>query len=166
MNKKWVLSHRFIDFDIARAKERHTIVHRFNERLQAGIEYNPGADEIGFIGNFMLAQETEKAPMVNLGTSSDRIGTPEGPKSYYVTFAKGFPKHKLGPYVTINYSEHDRGFNFPFGCSYTFQPGISAMFMNDGRKSHLLATYSKESWSVSLMWVWFKHPGISLSWGF
>jgi len=134
--------------------------------LQAGIEYNPNAREVGLIGNYILATETANQPMINLGTSSDRIGTPPGPRAYYVTFAKSFPELKLGPYVSVNYSEHDREINFPFGLSYELMPKWSSMFMNDGRRSHLLLTYTEEDWSVSAMWVWFKHPGISVSFGF
>jgi len=135
-------------------------------RFQAGLEWNPVAKEAGFIGNWTLSPETERYPMVNLGTSSDRIGTPPGPHAYYLTFAKSFPSAKIGPYVSVNYSEADRRINFPFGVSYQLQPGLSTMFMNDGRKSHVLLTYSRENWSVSAMWIWFKHPGISVSFGF
>ena len=104
--------------------------------------------------------------MINLGTSSDRIGTPPGPHAYYLTFAKSFPEAKLGPYFSINYSEFDRRINFPFGLNYHFRPEMNAMYMFDGHKSHLLLTYSRETWSVSAMWIWFRHPGISFSFGF
>ena len=68
--------------------------------------------------------------------------------------------------MSVNYSEFDQRINFPFGVSYGIGSGLSTMFMHDGRKSHLLLTYSKETYSVSLMWIWFKHPGISISFGF
>ncbi len=104
--------------------------------------------------------------MISFGTSSDRIGTPPGPHAYYFTFAKSFPTAKLSPYVSINYSEFDQQLNFPFGVSYGIVPGLSAMYMNDGRKSHVLLTHSQASWSVSAMLIWMKHPGISVSFGF
>lgn len=110
--------------------------------------------------------ESEKYPMISLGTSSDRIGTPPGPHAYYITFAKSFAQYKAGPYFSINYSEYDKKINFPFGVNYGIAPGWTTLFMNDGRKSHLLLTHSKDNWSVSLMWIWFKHPGISFSIGF
>lgn len=161
-----MLSHRFIDFDVDRAKQRHTVTYRVSPRFIAGIEYNPGADEIGPIANYTLAQESAKAPHLSLGTSSDRIGTPEGNQCYYLTVAKSFPNAKLSPYVSLNYSEFEDGLTLPFGVSYYVLPQLSAMYMNDGRRSHGLLTYMQSDWSVSLMWVWFKHPGISLSWGF
>lgn len=135
-------------------------------RLQVGIEYNPGADEVGFIGNLTIAEETETHPHASLGTSSDRIGTPEGFQCYYMTIAKSFPSTGLGAYVSFNYSEFEDGVNFPFGVSYDIRPDLRALFMNDGRKSHGLLTYQDETWSVSLLWVWFRHAGISFSWGF
>lgn len=104
--------------------------------------------------------------MVSLGTSSDRIGTPAGPHAYYVTFAKSLTELKLGTYVSVNYSEFDQRLNFPFGASCQLFPGVTTLFMNDGRKSHLLLTYSQQDWSVSAMWIWLKRPGISISFGF
>lgn len=104
--------------------------------------------------------------MVSLGTSSDRIGTPKGPHAYYATFAKTLPNLPVAPYVSLNYSEHDRQFNFPFGVNVQLAPQWSTMFMNDGRKSHALLTYRQEHVSVSLVWVWFKHPGVSVSLAF
>src|SRR5688572_8343050 len=139
---------------------------RVHPRVQIGLEYNPGEDEINPIGNVILNLESETEPHLSFGTSSDRIGTPEGVQCYYLTFAKGFPRQKLGAYVSFNYSEFEEGINLPFGVSYHLRPDLSAMYMNDGRKSHGLLTYSQADWSVSLMWVWFKHPGISMSWGF
>jgi hypothetical protein len=104
--------------------------------------------------------------MVSFGTSSDRIGTPPGPHAYYVTFAKSLPNLKMGPYFSLNYSEFDHGLNVPFGVNYQITPGLTTMFMNDGRKSHLLLTYSKDNWSISPMLIWMKHPGLSVSFGF
>ncbi len=103
--------------------------------------------------------------MISFGTSSDRIGTPPGPHCYYVTFAKGIQALNAAPYFSVNYSEFDRGVNFPFGVNVGITPELSTMFMNDGRKSHLLLTYRQESFSVSALWIWFRHPGISISWG-
>lgn len=86
--------------------------------------------------------------------------------SYGLTFAKGFPNLKVAPYVSIRYSEFERGFNFPFGANFQISNQWSFMPMNDGRKSHALLTYSQPNYSVSFMMIWLKHPGISISWGF
>ncbi len=155
-----------MDVDLDRPRYRFTAAYRFTPRLQAGIEWNPRAREAGFIGNYIIATETDRQPMINVGTSSDRIGTPPGPHAYYVTFAKGLSSLKAAPYVTINYSEYEKRLNFPFGVNFGISPQWSTLFMHDGRKSHLLLTYKKEDYSVSLMWIWFRHPGVSISWGF
>lgn len=104
--------------------------------------------------------------MINFNVSSDRLGTPKGPMSYGITFAKGFQNPKIAPYISVRYSEYENGFNFPFGVNIQLNNEWSLMPMNDGRKSHVLLTYSKPSYSVSLMLIWLKHPGISFSWGF
>ena len=104
--------------------------------------------------------------MINVGTSSDRIGTPRGPHAYYVTFAKGIRELRMAPYLSINYSEFDRRINFPFGVNIALNANWDTMFMHDGRKSHALLTFKGDRFNVTLLWVWFKHPGISVSWGF
>lgn len=152
--------------DLLRPRYRLTGTYRFTPRLQAGFEWNPNAHEVGLIGNYILTTETPSRPMISFGTSSDRIGTPKGPHAYYVTFAKGIEKLRLAPYVSINYSEYDQRFNLPFGVNYGIAQHWDAMYMMDGRKSHLLLTYKGDSFNVSLMWIWLKHPGISVSWGF
>lgn len=153
-----------IGFD--RARWRFTGSHRITPRLQIGVEYNPAAPEAGLIGNYILTPETSKWPMVSFGTSSDRIGTPPGPKAYYMTFAKAIPSLKAGPYFSINYSEYERGFNFPFGVNLALTPELDMLYMNDARKSHLLFTIKQEKFNLTFMWIHMKYPGISFSWGF
>lgn len=140
-------------------------MYRFDNRLQLGLEYNPGAKELGPLVNYMVNFETENTPMINFGTSSDRIGTPAGKQSYYFTFAKTVQSRFL-PYVSLNYSEYNNGFNFPFGASFFLDKNWVLMPMYDGQRSHLMLTYRGAGYSASLMWVWFKHPGVSLSWQF
>ena len=54
----------------------------------------------------------------------------------------------------------------PFGMNVQLTKDWALLPMNDGRKSHLMLTYSQPKFSVSLMYIWFKHPGISISTGF
>jgi hypothetical protein len=155
-----------VDFDRKRAKYRLTAFYRFTPRFQAGVEYNVAANEVAPIANWIMSPETEKLPMINFNVSSDRLGTPKGPMSYGITFAKGFPQYKVAPYVTVRYSEFEDGINFPFGANFQITPEWSLMPMNDGRKSHVLLTYQQPKYSVSLMWIWLKHAGVSVSFGF
>lgn len=104
--------------------------------------------------------------MISFGTSSDRIGTPPPNKAYFVTFAKSIPNRPLAPYVSINYSETDQRLNFPFGMNIGLNPQWDLLPMNDGRHSHLLLTWKGKDMSASLIWAWFKRPGVSVSWKF
>jgi len=155
-----------VDVDLVRPRWRYTASYRVTPRAQIGVEWNPNAGEVGFIGNYILTTESDRMPMISFGTSSDRIGTPPGPHAYYMTVAKGIPSLKMGPYFSINYSEYDRKINFPFGVNMSLTQECDLLFMNDGRKSHALLTFKQPSFNLSLIWVWFKHPGISVSFGF
>ena len=55
--------------------------------LSVGIEYNPLASDLQPLVNWIALKEGEKRPALIFGTSSDRIGTPEG-QAYYFTFSK------------------------------------------------------------------------------
>jgi len=104
--------------------------------------------------------------MISLGTSSDRIGTREDDRAYYATLAKSFASVGIAPYLSINYSESDDGFNFPFGANYKINERFGIMGMYDGHKSHLILNFYQDEFTVGLMWIWLKRPGLSVSWGF
>ncbi len=70
------------------------------------------------------------------------------------------------PYVSLNYSEHEDGFNVPFGANIFLGNAWVLIPMHDGRKSHLMLTYRERNWSASLLWVWLRHPGVAFSVGF
>lgn len=92
-----------------------TVTYRLHRRLQAGVELNPRVDEINPLLSFFLLTETHERPALFLGTSSDRIGSPEGTRSYYATLSKRFGASRFSGYASLNYSEWDGGFNVPFG---------------------------------------------------
>ena len=122
-------------------------------------------EEVGPLATIFLLTEEEHRPAVFLGTSSDRIGSPEGTQSYYLTAAKYLPGARLAPYVTLNYSEWDEKFNFPFGVGLELGSGIYARSMYDGERTHLMAGLFREHWGISLIYVWLEDPGISLTVG-
>jgi len=132
------------------------------------LEYNLAASEIDPTANWTLSPETDRAPLLSLGTSSDRIFTKKGEQSYYVTFAKGIVGLPLAPYVSISYSEADRGLAFPFGVNIGLTRELDLMPMYDGRRTHLLLTYKQPGHNLTLMAVDLKKPkfGISVGWGF
>lgn len=176
MQTKWTASVRYVDIDVDRARLRGTIGYRLHRRIQIGIELNPEVDEITPLVSLFLLTETDRRPALFLGTSSDRIGSPEGTQSYYATLSKRFANSPLSAYVSLNYSEWDAGFNVPFGVEIQIaerrlserspSSGVSVRPMYDGESGHLMLNYYRERWSVSLLAVDFEHPGIAFSWGF
>lgn len=134
--------------------------------LQLGVEYNMAAQELSPLATFFVMTETERRPAVFFGTSSDRIGSPEGMQAYYVTTAKYLPFLRTAPYVTLNYSEWDEGLNIPFGANVELGAGLSIRPMYDGQRTHLLASWSGTRTSVTFIWAWLESAGAAVSFGF
>ncbi len=133
-----------------------------------GAELNPVVGELLPNFNWTAHAETEKWPMVNFGTSSDRIFTPEGNQAYYVTFAKGLPGTQIAPYLSISYSEFEKRLVFPFGVNLGIDPSWDLLAMHDGRRTHLLLTHKSRSMNTTLMLINLKQPrwGLSVGFGF
>jgi hypothetical protein len=161
-----MFSLRYVDTDLARPRWRGTVNYRVIPTLQLGVEYNPVAGEIGPLATWFVVTETERRPALFLGTSSDRIGSPEGTQSYYLTAAKYLPPVRTSPYVSLNYSEWDTGWNVPFGANVELGRGFSAQPMYDGRRTHLLGAYANQRYSVTLLWAWLERAGAAVSVGF
>ena len=156
---------RYADIDADRARWRTTVSYRLHTRVQIGVEYNPVVTEFAPLVTVFLLTEEERRPALFLGTSSDRIGSPEGTQTYYLTLAKYLPVVRLAPYVSFNYSEWDDGINVPFGASLELGTGFYVRSMFDGQRTHLMGGLFREHWGVSLLWVWLEDPGISLTFG-
>jgi hypothetical protein len=135
-------------------------------RVQVGVEYNPVAAEVVPLATVFLVTETEVRPAAFLGTSSDRIGSPEHTQSYYLTGSKLLPRVPVSVYASIAYSEWDEGINFPFGAEWAFWRGLSIRPMYDGEETHLMLNWFGDRFGVSLMAVWMDTFGISLVGGF
>jgi hypothetical protein len=104
--------------------------------------------------------------MISLGTSSDRIFSPKGNQAYFATFAKSVPAWKAAPYVSIFYSEWEDRLIFPFGANFALSERWDFLPMHDGRNTHLLLTYKRESDNFTLMLIKMKHLGLSYGIGF
>jgi hypothetical protein len=131
-----------------------------------GVEFNPGETEVGPLVTWFVVTEQGARPAVFLGTSSDRIGTPEGEQSYYATATRRLPGLPASAYVTLNYSEYDAGFNVPFGAEVDLPLALSLRGMYDGERTHAMLSHARERWSASLLWVWLEQPGFSIALGF
>ena len=162
-NAKWELSHRYLTGQIDRATHRTIVMHQLRPSLKLGLEWNPRADEIGFVANWRALPESRRWPAVIFGTSSDRIGTPKG-QSYYVTLSKslhdeiGLP---VAPYAGVSYSTFENRVLYPFGVNVAIGPHWSAMVLNDGVHTHLSATYAWSRFAATVLAVERKDVGIT-----
>lgn len=161
-----MVSLRYVDTDVERARWRGTANVRVLPSLLLGVELNAAAEEVGPLVTWFLMTESEKRPALFLGTSSDRIGSPAGEQSYYLTMAKQLPDLPISAYASLNYSEWDEGFNVPFGATVSLGRGLSVKPMFDGDRTHLLLSYAASRMTVSALWVWLEQPGVSVSIGF
>ena len=134
--------------------------------MQLGLEFNPKVEELGPLFTFFLLTETETAPALFIGTSSDRIGSPAGEQAYYATASKYISILRTSFYGSLNFTEWDRGFNCPVGFGVELGKGFSVRPMYDGARSHLLLNYFAAQYGVSLMYVWLETLGIAFFVGF
>lgn len=162
---RWTAGLRLLSNQIPRASVRTTLTYRFTRRLSAGLEYNPRADEVGFIGNLLVLYETAKRPAFIIGTSTDRIGTPSG-QSFYGTFSKNLrreTKLPIAPYVGISYGTFDDRFRPIGGLSVGITEQWSLLGTYNGEHAHFLVNYTRGRHAVSLVMVKGRDPGISYS---
>ena len=148
-----------------RPRWRFTANYSPNRRVQIGVELNPKAGEAGPLVTLFLLTETEARPALFLGTSSDRIGSPVGTQSYFATVSKYIPGVRTSFFGSLNYSEWDGKFKFPFGAGVELGKGLSLRPMYDGDRGHLMLNCFAAKYGVSLMYVWLETMGISVSFG-
>jgi len=127
---------------VDRAKLRTTAAYRFHPRFQAGLEWNPLDDDLGPIANWVAVTEGERRPALILGTSSDRIGTPDG-RALYATLSKdveeltGLP---VAPYAGVSYGGFEHDFEAIGGLHVRWSPELSTTHLYDGENLHHLLT--------------------------
>lgn len=154
---------RYVDTELDRPRWRATLNYRVHPRLQLGVELNPAEDEVGpLLTGFLLTEDTRR-PALFVGTSSDRIGSPAGEQSYFLTAAKHHPRYPVSAYVSLNYSEWDDGFNVPFGVEVELGERFSVRPMYDGHRTHLMLNFAGRRYGASLLWVWLERFGIAFS---
>jgi hypothetical protein len=151
---------------VDRPRWRTTLSYRLLPTLQAGIEYNAGVGEIDPIVNWFALTESDRRPAVIFGTSSDRIGTPKGKQSYYVTVAKQIGSLPVAPYASLSYSETDRGFTVPFGANIQLGRQWMLLPMYDGHASHTMLSYVQGRASIGLIAAWNRRFGMSVGYHF
>jgi hypothetical protein len=162
---KWTLGARVLSNQIPRASFRTTLTYRLRPRLSIGVEYNPRADDVGLLANFVAMTETDKRPALILGTSSDRIGTPSG-RSIYATVSKNLSnelKLPIAPYAGVAYSGHDDRFLPVAGLTVNWTNSLSSLVIFDGVKVHPTINYSVGRHAFTFLLAQGKNPGVSYS---
>ena len=161
------LTWRYVDTNSTRPRWRFNYAYGVDDRLLVGLEYNPVVDEILPTINYTFnTGEDHGGYVISFGSSSDRIFSPDGTRSYFGTIAKGLPDLKISPYVSLLYSEWEDTFTVPFGLNWAFAPQWDAMVQNDGRNTHWLCTYKTEKANFSFLLVKGRYPGFSLGYRF
>ncbi len=156
-----MFSGRFVGTDAKRPRWRFTGSYAATPRLQIGLEFNPAAGEVGPIANWVALTETERWPMVTLGTSSDRIFSPPGTQSVYATAARSL-SNSAAVYGGVSYGGFEKRPVFPWGVNLRLTERLDGMAMHDGRNTHLMLTQNMGDHNVTLLWVKTRYLGVSI----
>ena len=144
-----------------------TLTYRPAPRFSLGLEWNPKADSTSPLANFLAVTEKKRRPALIFGTSSDRIGTPDG-QAYYVTLSKdlssvnGWP---ISPYVGAAYGTYDDKLR-AMGGMYIRIPGtnFASTLIHDGVNFHPTLEYRfRERHVFTLLAVATEDLGVSYS---
>ncbi|MEK6303962.1 MAG: hypothetical protein AABO41_24930 [Acidobacteriota bacterium] len=164
--EKWTLGIRVLSNQIPRASVRTTLTYRIHPRFSLGVEYNPRADDVGLLANFVAMTETEKRPALIFGTSSDRIGTPSG-RSFYATVSKNLSsavKLPIAAYAGVAYGTYEDRFLPLAGLTVNWRENLSSLVIFDGVKVHPTLTYALGRRHVfTFLLAQSKNPGVSYS---
>jgi hypothetical protein len=160
---RWTFSARAIRNQIDRAALRTTLTCAIHPRVDLGVEYNPKAEQVSPLVNVRVLHETRTRPAIMLGTSSDRIGTPEG-QSFYATVAKDLRPHTrvpVAPYVGVAYGTYEDKARVIAGANIALGRGLSSLLIFDGVHFHPTVSYFRGRHGVSVLLVRSKDLGIS-----
>ena len=163
-------STRVLSGVVDRARWRNTLMYRFTPSFQAGLEYNPRADELGPLVNWRLLEETGDRPAFIVGTSSDRIGTPSG-RAYYATFSKDLQERTglpVAPYFGASYGTYEDNVKPIGGLTIRYTEQLSSTHLHDGKAIHHMLgwDFGPGKPTLGLLWVDHQHLGFTASLGF
>ncbi len=136
-------------------------------RFSFGIEWNPKADSGSPLANWLAVSEKKRRPALVFGTSSDRIGTPEG-QAYYGTLSKdlstvnGWP---VSPYLGLAYGTFDDKLRAIGGIYFRIpRTRLASTVIYDGVNLHPTLEYRfRERHVITLLWVDTTDLGLSYS---
>ena len=159
---------RIIPDILDRAKWRNTLMWHPHPQITVGVEYNPLADDVHPLANLMVLQETSDRPAVMLGTSSDRIGTPDG-QAYFLTVAKDIERWvglPVAPYAGVSYGTYDDELAAVGGLNVRLNKNLSAMAIFDGHEIHPTLSWAQDNWSIGLILAFGEKLGMNATWRF
>ncbi len=150
-----------------RARTRIVGSWRATTRLSLALEWNPGEEELLPNFNFSPSLPGEHIPGVGVitGTSSDRIGTPDG-RAWFASLSlspqsMGWDIPVTG-YVGASYGTHANDLRAIGGLRWSLSDRLSAGILHDGEQIHGMASYQLGSlpsggptWAVDLLLVEF-----------
>ena len=117
------------------------------------MEYNPLDDDVGALINWRAVEETRRRPALILGTSSDRIGTPDG-RAVYGTLSKDL-EHLTGlpvaPYAGAAFGEADDEWVFIGGMGVRWPEGLRSTHIYDGENLHHVLTRRFGDWTLGVV---------------
>lgn len=161
----WTFGVRWVEGQIRRASLRTTLTYRLHPTLSAGVEYNPRAGNWSPVANWLAVPESRHRPALILGTSSDRIGTPEG-QSFYATVSKNLRRETglpIAPYVGAAYGTYEDRWRAIGGVSVGFTERFNSLVVFDGVHVHPTLNYSWRRHVFTFLLVRARHPGVSYS---
>ena len=149
---------------VDRARARFNLAWRATRRLSLSAEYNPGESE--FLPNFnfaaVLPGEIVEGIGVVAGTSSDRIGTPEG-RAWFASAAwsaAAWTDLPLTGYLGASYGTYANDLRAIAGATWWISDRFSAGFIHDGENLHWIGSCGLgelgpggASWQVDLLLI-------------
>ncbi|UCF68880.1 MAG: hypothetical protein JSV80_06220 [Acidobacteriota bacterium] len=154
-----------MDHPVQRARQRYVFNYRVLPTLTLGVEWNPGADEVGPLVNWVALTETDARPALMFGTSSDRIGTPEG-RAYFATVSKALGRISSGPlagYVGLSHGTYEDETLPIGGLTLGFTEDLGVRLIHDGEALHLALEATLGRHDIGLLFIDGEHPGVTWS---
>lgn len=152
---------------VDRARTRVVGAWRATRRLSLALEWNPGEDELLPNFNFSPSLPGEHLPGVGVvtGTSSDRIGTPDG-RAWFASVSlspRGWGwEVPISGYAGVAYGTYANDTRAIGGVSWAITDRLSAALQHDGEQLHAVASYAlgtlgpgDATWAIDLLLVEF-----------
>jgi hypothetical protein len=155
LSDRWIFSARYIDIDLPRASQRLTLTYRLLATLTAGVEYNPRADELAPLVNWLALPETAVRPALIFGASTDRLGTPSG-RAYYATVSKSLRpllRVPIAPYIGAAYGTYEDRLRAIGGVNMSFTENVSVLVTYNGVHTHSIVSLTHGPQTFSFLYL-------------